>query len=302
MRFNLMTRCLAMALLAMSVGTPDTLGGTIAVNGPWVVTNGTANVVGATTNSPTFNPVSPATLLPGLTVQSAFPASIGTISLANDGDYLEAEATYQLVRNPTNQSFLTNQNRLNVQMRIGLFDAPAAPTTGSSGSPRGFIAEYGAGGSADVRGLVATQANPFSGGAGTPSLGSGSAGSDPEGNFLSGTPVEAHFVFRITRNGSNVNLTGKITGETVDPLDNDYLQQFSIIGHTPHASFDFDLNRIAFLIGGNIEATTATLANVRIRSNLIVPEPASWLLCLSASLAAVVVRRRRGCNLTASTA
>jgi PEP-CTERM motif len=81
-----------------------------------------------------------------------------------------------------------------------------------------------------------------------------------------------------------------VSGVTVDPLDNDYLQEFSILGHVPDASFNFDLNRIAFLIGGNADASAAGLQDVEISTN--VPEPASLLLGLASVAAGLFVRRR----------
>jgi hypothetical protein len=274
-------------------------GGTIPVNGTWVVTNGDDTVSGGTanTNSPVLAPGGTPTSVSGNTIQSAF----STLSLANVGDFVEAKGTINLVRGGTQ---LANANRLNDQLRVGLFHATANPvsgtTVGNNGDPFGFIAEYGTTGfpglttQGELRGLIADQANPFSGGAATPVI-APNAGADPEGNFLSGTPVAANFRFRITRGaGNTVNLTGEFSGMTVDPLDNDYFQQFSLVGHAPHATFNFTANRLAVLIGGNADATGASLSNVRIRSNLIIPEPASWLVAVGLVLGAALLYRRPG--------
>ena len=254
------------------------------ITGTWVVTNGNDIIAPGTenTNSPALAPIPPDTSVVSNTVQSAFP----TITLTDPGDYVEARGTIDLVRT----SGLTTANQLNDQLRLGLFSAPAPPTAGASGDPRGFILEYGTGSPvSEVRALIATQANPFSGGAGTPVI--GLAGADPEGHTLTGTPVAANFIFRVTRQaGNTVDLTGSVTGITQDPLDNDYLQQFSILGHSPHASFNYDLNRIAFLLGGNAGATEAVFRNVQVRTN--VPEPATALVGLAALVAAAFTRQR----------
>jgi hypothetical protein len=273
--------------VAMLLFAGQSHGAMMPVNGTWVITNGNDTVTAGTanTNSPVLAPIPADVSVSSNTIQSPFPL----LSLANVGDFVEMQGTVNLVRNAQ----LTTANRLNDQIRIGLFHATAAPTAGSSGDPRGFIAEYGTGSPAgEIRGLIATQANPFSGGAGTPVI--AGAGADPENKFLSGTPVSADFVFRITRAaGNTVNITGSFSGVTVDPLDNDYLQAFSVLGHSPDPSFNFTLNRAAFLIGGNADAIGASLSNVRLRSNLIVPEPASWLLSIGI-FAFVGLLRRRG--------
>jgi hypothetical protein len=275
-------------LLTLSAVTWAIEGQCALINGPWVVTNGNDSIdpVTANTNSPVLVPDNLVTpVVNSNTIQSAFP----TITLTNPGDYVEASGSISLVRTAN----LATANRLNDQLRIGLFHAPAAPSTGVSGDPRGFIAEYGTGSPAgDIRSLIATQANPFSGGAATPVVAT-PAGADPEGHTLTGTPVVANFVLRLTRQaGNTVDITGNVSGVTVDPLDNDYLQAFSVLGHIPDASFNFTANRIAFLIGGNADASGGGLLNVQVTTN--VPEPASWLLGSGLALAGATTRRRGG--------
>jgi hypothetical protein len=213
--------------------------------------------------------------------------------LASAGDYVELTGSFNLTRVGTTTN-LASLSRLNDQLRVGLFGAPAAPGEGASGAPRGFIAEYGSaaiGADGELRGLIATQANPFSGGAATPVI--ALAGDDPEGNGISGTPAAVNFVFRITRQaGNTVNLTGNFSGVTVDPLDNDYLQAFSVLGHSPDPSFNYQLNRVAFLIGGNADTASGGLLNVQVTTNI--PEPATCLLAVGALVGCVLIRRRTG--------
>jgi hypothetical protein len=290
---NLNLRAVLSAGLALALAVIATVshGATIPVSGTWVVTNGDDTISAATanTNSPQLQPGGTPTSVSGNTVQSGFP----TVTLANVGDYVEALGAVDLTRESATQ--LTNPNRLNTQIRIGFFNDPLPPSPTESAADSGYIAEYATGSpAANLRELNGTAANVFSGGANTSII--GSAGADPEGDSFSGTPVAANFVFRLTRiAGNQVELSGRFFGTTLDdPLDNNYLQVFPVTADTPNAAFNFSLNRIGVLIGGNTDAVAAGLRNVRIRSNLIVPEPASWLLGMVALMGGVFARRRQG--------
>jgi hypothetical protein len=215
-----------------------------------------------------------------------------TLTLANAGDYVEVSGAFSLVR-VGSAANLTSLSRLNDQVRVGLFGAPAAPGEGASGAPRGFIAEYGSaaiGADGEIRALIATQANPFSGGAATPVI--ALAGDDPEGNGISGTPAVVNFALRVTRRpGNTVDLTGNFSGVTVDPLDNEYLQSFAVLGHSPDPSFNFQLNRIALLIGGNADTVSGGILNARVTTNI--PEPAACALGLAAVAGCALLRRSK---------
>ena len=64
-----------------------------------------------------------------------------------------------------------------------------------------------------------------------------------------------------------------------------------MLGHAPHASFSFGLNRLAVLVGGNADATAATFQNIQITSNVL--EPAAFGVGVAAAVGLAMQRHRR---------
>jgi hypothetical protein len=255
------------------------------VIGPWVITAGNDTIVNGNTNSPSLTPGPTVgdTSVSGNTVEAPFTA----ISLTDPGHYIEMTGSFNLTRNAN----LTSISRLNDQIRVGLFSASSDPVTLNSFNPRGIIAEYGdaeAGADGEIRALVNDNANPFAGAATTVIA---IAGTDVGDDGFSGADVTINFVLRLTRQaGDTVDITGNFNGITEDATDDDYLQDFAILGHAPASSFSFSLNRAAFLVGGNADATAATLQNIDVTTN--VPEPTAIAL-LALGGTGLAMRRRR---------
>lgn len=228
----------------------QSVGATIPVEN-WVAVVGSASVSNSTSSSPSFAPSGSATTIGGNQVIGIFER----ISLA-DGDHIRASGTVYLERTG---SQLENDNQMNTQIRIGLFegDETVPLATGNNG----IIAEY--------RGPLRqiddpTQAGPF--GAAAMNDGFGDSGI-PVGEFIKGTPVSASFDLLITRDGNNLDITSTITNGS------NYTQHHSVEDYAPllATGFDFSFNRVGFLLGANASATLAQLQNVTVTTN--VPEP-----------------------------
>jgi hypothetical protein len=171
------------------------------------------------------------------------------------------------------------------QFRFGLFeDNGSANNTGwrgylmtnshGNGSPNGSIS----------RKNNTNTSNPMS------TTGATSLASTP-GN---GTPFQDDtfsLSMTITRlaNG-DLNIAGSITGT---PAVTNFSQSLS--GVSPAASVgSYTFDRLAFLLGGNLNADRGAFSRLRITSNLIVPEPGSLVLALVAALGLAAFRRERG--------
>src|SRR5687767_5065267 len=94
------------------------------ISGTWVITSGQADadVVAGTENtaSPQLAPQAPSVDVAGTTLESAFSSK----TLTNPGDFVEISGAFDLTRVGTAAN-LTSLSRLNDQLRVGLFGAPA---------------------------------------------------------------------------------------------------------------------------------------------------------------------------------
>src|SRR3954453_10446869 len=167
---------------------------TIPLTG-WIVHNGTSTI-GGPASAPTFTPGDNITLM----------APFSGISLANDGDFVEAKTTLTM-----NTRSTTGITTLNTQLRIALLDDSVNGTASANDFPNlGFIIEYT---NAAAGGLIreqqsATQTNPFTS---PTSFGNGTP--DAGGDSIQGAnPGPVTFDLKLTRNGGKIDLSGSITG------------------------------------------------------------------------------------------
>jgi hypothetical protein len=235
----------------------------------WVVHNGTSTPSGAATNDPTF------TGGDNITVMGAFP----NIELQNDGDYL----TFTTQLNLANRSGGVGANTLNTQLRVGLFDGPDGAIVANDVPNLGFIIEYT---NQPAGGLIREQTslvqqNPFNS---PTNIGNGSADSD---SIAGANPPPVDFELTLTRNGGELDITGKISGGS-------HLANYSLLGYSS-ATFPlngtFNFNRVGLFLGDNVNAATASLADAKVVTN--VPEPASLVLIASTMLGGMFVARQR---------
>jgi len=263
-----MRRGAALAALGVIAVASSAEAATESVAG-WAVHNGTSTVAG-TSEAPTFTPAD------NMTLMSPFSA----ISLVNDGDFVEATTTLTL----TDRTANTGTNALNTQLRFGLFNGPNGVVTASDIPNLGFIIEYTnvlAGGlireqTSDV------QTNPF---VSPTDRGNGVQDSGADSIF-GANPGPVTFTLRLTRDAGQIDLTGSISGTEFGTGDA-YLATYTLLNITPSdTSFTFD--RIGLFLGGNADASSATLSSASVTS---VPEPAS--LAVPALAAAAILAKRR---------
>lgn len=267
MKTNRETFGVAAAALVLVASSGWATAATIPVTG-WAVHNGTS-VAGGTTADPTFAPGDNLTLM----------APFSAVTLANDGDFIEATTTLTLNDRTAN----TGGNALNTQLRIGLFNGPAGAVVASDIPNVGFIIEYS---NVAAGGLIreqsdANQTNPFVNPA---NIGNGvqDAGAD---SIQGANPGPVTFTLRLTRDADKIDLSGSIAA-TDSVSGNPYLATYTVPDRVPSdASFTFD--RIGLFIGGNADATSAGLANSSIT---IVPEPTSVVL-LGLAVSGALARR-----------
>jgi hypothetical protein len=235
----------------------------------WVTHNGTSTVGGAATNDPTF------TAADNITVMGAFP----NIELKNDGDYL----TFTTQLTIGTRTGGTGVNTLNTQLRVGLFDGPDGPIVASDVPNVGFIIEYT---NQPAGGLIREQAslvqtNPFTG---PTNIGNGTADAD---SIAGVNPPPVDFELTLTRNGGELDITGKISGGS-------HLANYSVLGYSS-ATFPlngtFSFNRVGLFLGDNVNAATASLADAKVVTN--VPEPAAIVVVASTLLGGMFAARRR---------
>jgi hypothetical protein len=249
--------------------------GTIPVTG-WVVHNGTSTVTDGTTNSPTFTPAGS-----NMDVMATFPQ----IHLANDGDYVTVKTTLTL----GTRTGSTANTGLNTQLRLGLMGGADPIVAGDMGNT-GTYFEYNSNGG-NVSDISDAVADPLTNPLSVP----GHLSALPTDTYLQGADIgPVDFELTLTRNSGMLVVTGHISGTdsvSGDPFDSTISPAIS---YSPAGSgFDFDFNRVAFGFRNNVKAPDGTLNNVTVTSNLVVPEPASCVLAAVATMAGMVIRRRR---------
>ena len=258
----------AVAVIAVGAWAPSAHGAliTMPVEG-WVVHNGTSTVSNGGTDAPTFTPGD------NITAMGAFPG----IELTNDGDYLTFSTTLTMVGRST-----TGAATLNTQLRVGLFDGPSGVVVANDVPNLGFIIEYtaAAGGGLIREQTSPTQQNPFTS---PTNIGNGSADTD---TIAGANPPPVLFELTLTRNGGALDLTGTISGGS-------HLANYSVLGYSS-ATFPlngtFNFNRIGLFLGDGVNATSASLADAKIVTN--VPEPSSCMLAAFMAVASALVGRR----------
>jgi hypothetical protein len=269
-------RTLFIALLISALASM-THAATIPVTG-WIVHNDGATggtTVGGTASMPTFTPGDNSTLM----------APFTDVTLASDGDSIEATTTLTM-----NTRTGTGINTLNTQLRFALLDDSVNGTVTAGDFPNvGFTIEYtnaAAGGLAREQESL-TQASPFN----SPTSINNGTQDASAGSIQGADPGPVTFNIKLTRNGGALDMVGSISGtDSVTSLP--YLANFGWTGHTStnfplNGAFTF--NRIAVLLGGNVNAASASLSD---SSVTVVPEPASLVLATGLALGGVFVRKR----------
>jgi hypothetical protein len=274
MKANRTTAAPAVAALVLLVGwTSSVRAALIPVTG-WAVHNGTSTA-GGTPASPTFSPGDNLTLM----------APFGDVVLANDGDFVQGRTTLTL----SNRTANTGVNALNTQLRVGLFNGPAGAVAANDVPNVGLIIEYT---NAAAGGLIreqsnAAQTNPF-----TSPTNIGNGVQDTGADSIQGAnPGPVTFDLKLTRNSGKLDLVGSISGSD-SVTGNPYLATYTVTGFTS-ATFQengtFTFNRIGLFLGGNADATTATLSDSSVTT---IPEPAA-LAIGGAVFGGLLVTRRR---------
>ena len=257
---------------AMAATAPLAQGAFIHPVTGWEIHNGTSTVTDGGTNAPTFTPGD------NITVMAPF----SDIELANDGDYVTFMTTLTMAGRST-----TGINTLNTQLRVGLFNGPAGAVVANDVPNVGFIIEYtnqAAGGL--IREQTSTiQTNPFTS---PTSIGNGTADSD---SIAGANPPPVDLVLTLTRNAGKLDLTGQISGGS-------HLANYTVTGYSS-ATFPmdgpFNFNRVGLFLGDGVNATSASLANSKITTN--VPEPSTCMLAVAAAVLGMMTaagRARRG--------
>ncbi|HVT26907.1 MAG TPA: PEP-CTERM sorting domain-containing protein [Lacipirellulaceae bacterium] len=265
----------AFGVLAIVALASTTNASPIPVTG-WIVHNGTSTV-GGTASNPTFTPGDNVTLM----------APFSDISLANDGDSIEAKTTLTM-----NSRTGTGVNSLNTQLRFALLDDSVNGTLTAGDFPNvGFTIEYAnlnSGTPPQSREQTSlTQTAPF---VSPTSINNGTL--DANGGSIQGAdPGPVTFDIKITRNGGALDMVGSISGtDSVTSLP--YLSTFGWTGHTSTnfpLNGPFSFNRLAVFLGGNVNAATASLSDSSVN---VVPEPTSLILVAGMALSGVFMRKR----------
>jgi hypothetical protein len=275
---------LALAVAAFGQSAPAA---TIPVTG-WGLHNklgaDTATIAAGTetTSSPLFD-------VSGDKDNSAFMGRFSNISLANNGDFLELNATLTM----TGRTASTGAAGLATQLRMGLFNGPNAAVAQDDVSNLGFFMVYSNNAqAANGHRALRVQSNaaetlPLPGSTAI-NIASGTADAGDD-NIQGANPGPVAFKLRITRNGALLDFDGSISGTDAVTL-NPYLSDYDLTGYDGSAvGFDFD--RVGIFLGPAVNTATAQLSNVTITTNI--PEPASWSL---AALALLGVKMGRKAN------
>jgi hypothetical protein len=249
------------------------LAGTVPVQNWVVLIDGDAatTVTNGATNSPTFTPAD----------QDQVAGGFGTISLG-DGDFIKGDVSATFNR--------TGSGGFSDNFRFALF-REAGGGNPTAGDGLGYTGISFALQNALRDHRNPGRAQPFSsGGTGSPAVIINPAGVDPAADTVDAQTVTLHVTMTVTRDGNALDISGSMTDGA------DYTQSFTVNDFTPDTSFSTDIyswNRMAFLFGNSVNGTSVTLDNARVRSNLIVPEPASAMLMLIAAAGFAIRRGNR---------
>jgi hypothetical protein len=252
----------AVAVTATVLATPSMQGAIIIPTSGWAVHNGTSVVGAGGTSSPTFTPADDQ-----LTVMSPF----SDIELENVGDYitLKADLTISGRTGPP----VTNANSMNTQLRIGLFNGPAGAIVGPPTPDvpnHGIIIEYSNAGGLLRAQKSNTEPNPF---INIPAGNNINNAIHTGGSIQGANPTPISIELTLTRaNAGTLDISGEISG--MDGA-NPYQSVYSFNGYVP-TGVGFSFNRVGFHFGNNTNATSASLTNARIETN--VPEPGTGIL------------------------
>ena len=248
---NLYRNLIRTLFIALVTSAPMSMthAATMPVTG-WIVHNGTSTV-GGTASNPTF------TAGDNITVMAPF----SDVTLANDGDFVEATTTLTL----NNRSGTVTANTLNTQLRFALLDDSVNGTLSAGDFPNvGFTIEYGngaGGNNPQAREQESlTQTAPF---VSPTSINNGTLGCERPFNSR-GQSGPVTFSIKLTRNAGALDMVGSISGIDTGDSNAPYLSTF---GWTGHASTNFPLNgaftfnRLAVFMGPNANAESASLSD-----------------------------------------
>src|SRR5262249_42156260 len=134
---------------------------------------------------------------------------------------------------------------------------------------------------------TASQTNPFT----SPTLTIGNGSQDSGADSIQGAnPGPVTFDYKFTRNGGKLDGSGTISG-TDSVSGNPYSAPFSFTGWssaTFPANGTFTFNRMAVFLGGNADATSASLSDSQV---ITIPEPTSLLLANALAIGGMLVYR-----------
>jgi hypothetical protein len=272
MKFHRRLTSYALAVLAAAGLSPSALGSMLPATN-WVLHNqlgaDTPTIAAGTesTNSPLFD-------VDANKDNAAFMGRFTSVNLANNGDYLEVNATLTL----TGRTGSTGAAGLATQLRMGVFNGPDAAVAINDIPNQGFFTVYAnnaqaANGHRALRAQTsATETLPLPG-SNTINIASGTADAGDD-NIQGANPGPVAFKLRITRNGGLLDFDGSISG-TDSVTGNPYLSDYDLIGHDPGA-IGFAFDRVGIVLGPNTNAPSAQLSVVIITTNI--PEPGSWAL------------------------
>lgn len=264
----------AITAMAVSVMAPLAEGAFVHDVTGWVVHNGASTLTGGDTNNPTTTPAGSSLVVLAPTVP---------VSLAQQGDYVKFTAQLTLTDRTANLAV----NSLNTQLRFGIFSGPDGAVTFEDAPNFGFIGQYANAnqGWARLRSQETNHVDPFFNGSLT-ALTDGTA--DAEGDSISGAnPPSIDLEITVTRNASGtLDIAGLISG-------GNYLSTFSYSDYDSApfpAGGPFTFNRVGLWFGGNVSATSATISDAVITTN--VPEPTSGVLLALAATGGLGMGRR----------
>jgi hypothetical protein len=281
----------ALAALAAAVLSSSALGAILPATN-WALHNqlgADAPTIAAgteSTNSPLFD-------VDANKDNAAFMGRFTSVNLANNGDFVELNATLTL----TGRTGSTGVAGLATQLRMGVFNGPDAAVALNDVPNQGFFLVYANNAqAANGHRALRAQASPTETlplpGSNTINIASGTADAGDD-NIQGANPGPVAFRLRITRNGGLLDFDGSISG-TDSVTGNPYLSDYDLAGHDAGAvGFEFD--RVGIFLGPNANAPSAQLTDVTITTNI--PEPASWALAALAlcgtRLSPVVNRRTK---------
>lgn len=221
----------------------------------WVTTNGDAGFSGGSeaTNSPVTTDATAETIV------GSFPeATLGV------GDVMVLTGSFLI----TGNTGTINGS----QIRWGMFDAPATPSTGNGS---GYVGVW-ASASSTISTANGSTGNPFSGSASSPIV------TETGGLPAFGTTYD--FFLSINRvDATQISVSGSLSNGGID-----LISWPETTGPASPASFTYD--SVGFLIGGTTNATQAAYSNVDVTVTSI-PEPSTFLMGVLGFLG--LIRRRR---------